>query len=755
MAPPPHSSLDSPEILAALRDLEAFLQPTSELPAPLVVCGPSGAGKGTLIKRLQDAFPDRFGFSVSHTTRKPRPGEVDGKDYHFSDHERMEAMKVQGEFVEDAQVHGNMYGTSKAAVEAVQRQGQICILDIDVQGTQQVKATAPFPGGAKFLFVEPPSLEILEQRLRDRGTEVEEKIQVRLKNAIGEIEYGRQPGVFDATIVNEDLDGATAELLERICVWYPTALQQISLAGQEDGGDLEKKPETKAASPPKSSITALDMDDLDEEDLKALAEVKKQGYYHNRPKSVAPPPPQRIDAPGPELISSTSAPSFVKRNTFDAYQQKWDKFEDDTYVREVEREAKVVESSARKDEPWDSSWQNDSSWQDDSKWQDDSTWTNGGQWSKDPGRQEDESQKLWGQTEESIGAEAAPVNRAEEARRIAEDAEAAIRAADVEVAERKAKEDEDRAAAELEAAKKSEEEARRIAEEAEAERKAAEAEIARMAEDERRAAEAAEKKAKEHEDRNAAQLEAAKKVEEDARRQAEEGNQWSGSNWWESESKWSEDGKWNKDDSNWKGDSWPLFKDAQESGQKEEPKAVPLDLKAVEQCVKYLRQAQDIEKAKRMCLNPKSGMPPAVAQAAIAQFESEAKTHQEEQKKPEEPSWQGDANWETGSKWQDSGRWQGDSAWKSGGSASAESWQSGAAAAAPPRAVAAAPQAAAPQLSAADEAAVAKCMDYLRQAKDAEKAKKLVLNPKSGLSRAVAEAAIERFDRDVMRAGHQ
>ena len=106
---------------------------------PLVIAGCSGAGKGTLIAKLMAYDAASFGFSVSHTTRAPRPGEVDGEHYHFSDVASVKRDIDAGLFIESANVHGNYYGTSKAAVEAVQAAGKICILDIDVQGVQLVK----------------------------------------------------------------------------------------------------------------------------------------------------------------------------------------------------------------------------------------------------------------------------------------------------------------------------------------------------------------------------------------------------------------------------------------------------------------------------------------------------------------------------------------------------------------------------------------------------------------------------------------
>ena len=148
--------------------------PAPPLPRPLVLCGPSGSGKSTLMKKLMAEFGEYFGFSVSHTTRQPRPGEEDGKDYHYVTRETMLDLVGKGEFIENAEFSGNMYGTSKKAVEEVLARGRICILDIDVQGVKAVKKTDLSP---LLVFMQPPSLEVLEQRLRDRGTETEESLR--------------------------------------------------------------------------------------------------------------------------------------------------------------------------------------------------------------------------------------------------------------------------------------------------------------------------------------------------------------------------------------------------------------------------------------------------------------------------------------------------------------------------------------------------------------------------------------------------
>jgi len=178
---------------------------------PLVLCGPSGSGKSTLMKKLMEDFKDSFGFSVSHTTRAPRPGEDDGKDYHFSDKHSMMEMLDNNDFIETAEFSGNMYGTSKKSVQDVLDNGKICILDIDTQGVKAVKKVEDFPQPL-YIFLKPPSLKVLEERLRSRGTENEESLQKRLGAAAKEMEYGEEEGNFDTVIVNDDLDTAYQSL---------------------------------------------------------------------------------------------------------------------------------------------------------------------------------------------------------------------------------------------------------------------------------------------------------------------------------------------------------------------------------------------------------------------------------------------------------------------------------------------------------------------------------------------------------------
>ncbi|XP_053569712.1 guanylate kinase isoform X1 [Bombina bombina] len=178
-------------------------------PRPVVLSGPSGAGKSTLLKRLLKEYEGVFGFSVSHTTRNPRPGESDGNDYHFVTRDAMQKGIDGGEFIEHAVFSGNLYGTSKAAVQAVQAMNQICILDIDMQGVKNMKKTDLNP---IYVSIQPPSVEILEKRLRDRKTESEESLQKRLKAAIEDIEISKEPGLFDLVILNDDLEEAYSNL---------------------------------------------------------------------------------------------------------------------------------------------------------------------------------------------------------------------------------------------------------------------------------------------------------------------------------------------------------------------------------------------------------------------------------------------------------------------------------------------------------------------------------------------------------------
>ncbi|XP_054573128.1 guanylate kinase isoform X2 [Eptesicus fuscus] len=182
-------------------------------PRPVVLSGPSGAGKSTLLKRLLQEHGSIFGFSVSHTTRDPRPGEENGKDYYFVTREVMQRDIAAGDFIEHAEFSGNLYGTSKAAVRVVQAMNRICVLDVDLQGVRNLKKTDLRP---IYIFVQPPSLEVLEQRLRQRNTETEESLAKRLVAAQADMESSKEPGLFDLIIVNDNLDKAYWSLKEAL-----------------------------------------------------------------------------------------------------------------------------------------------------------------------------------------------------------------------------------------------------------------------------------------------------------------------------------------------------------------------------------------------------------------------------------------------------------------------------------------------------------------------------------------------------------
>ncbi|XP_071697669.1 guanylate kinase 2-like [Rutidosis leptorrhynchoides] len=190
---------------------------------PVVISGPSGVGKGTLINMLMKDYPTLFGFSVSHTTRAPREKEQNGVHYHFTKHNVMEEEIKSGKFLEFAAVHGNLYGTSIEAVDVVADAGKRCILDIDVQGARSVRASSL---EAIFIFVCPPSFEELENRLRARGTETEEQIQKRLRNAKAELEQGRSSGLFDHILVNDDLEACYERLKNILCIRESTNAAQ-------------------------------------------------------------------------------------------------------------------------------------------------------------------------------------------------------------------------------------------------------------------------------------------------------------------------------------------------------------------------------------------------------------------------------------------------------------------------------------------------------------------------------------------------
>jgi len=175
-----------------------------------ILSAPSGAGKTTLIKRLMKVFPDLI-LSVSYTTRKPRSGEIPGQDYFFVAQKKFELMRAKGEFVEWANVHGNLYGTPQRPLEKSIRSGGDILLDIDVQGNKKVKARYP---NSVSIFLLPPSWKELERRLALRGTDGRETIRQRLQDARREL---REIKSYDYFIVNREIQHAL-ELLKSVVV---------------------------------------------------------------------------------------------------------------------------------------------------------------------------------------------------------------------------------------------------------------------------------------------------------------------------------------------------------------------------------------------------------------------------------------------------------------------------------------------------------------------------------------------------------
>lgn len=171
-----------------------------------VVSAPSGAGKTTLGRALRNVYPD-IRYSVSHTTRKPRQGEKDGVDYHFTDTKNFVDMRDRGCWAEWADVHGHYYGTLAKNLEQALSDGHDILLDIDVQGTLQILKRYP---DAVTIFIMTPSLDILKQRLSKRGTEDSQSIEKRLRNAEAEI---AKKSIYRHVIVNDDLPTAIAEFI--------------------------------------------------------------------------------------------------------------------------------------------------------------------------------------------------------------------------------------------------------------------------------------------------------------------------------------------------------------------------------------------------------------------------------------------------------------------------------------------------------------------------------------------------------------
>ena len=187
-----------------------------------VVSSPSGGGKGTLIRHVLDCV-ENLSYSVSYTTRAPRPGEVDGREYFFVSRETFKEMVAAGEFLESACVHGNFYGTSKKQVLEETAAGADIILEVDVQGAASVRELLM---DSVSIFILPPSYEVLRQRLIARGTDSPEQLEVRLRNAPEELKHY---SAFDYVIINDEIDRAAAQLASIIYAERARCMRQEPL----------------------------------------------------------------------------------------------------------------------------------------------------------------------------------------------------------------------------------------------------------------------------------------------------------------------------------------------------------------------------------------------------------------------------------------------------------------------------------------------------------------------------------------------
>ena len=171
----------------------------------IVISGASGTGKGTVCKKILADLPE-VAYSISATTRKPRAGEVDGREYYFLSVEEFKAWIAEEKFLEYAEVYGNFYGTPLNKIEERLNHGEDILLEIDVQGALNVKKKCP---EGIYIFLLPPSLEELKNRIEGRGTESPESLARRLKNAVAEIKIGRE---YDYVVVNDTIDNAAAQI---------------------------------------------------------------------------------------------------------------------------------------------------------------------------------------------------------------------------------------------------------------------------------------------------------------------------------------------------------------------------------------------------------------------------------------------------------------------------------------------------------------------------------------------------------------
>jgi len=205
-------------------DVQSETQRTQTSPQGVlyVVSSPSGGGKGTLIRRVLEVVPD-LSYSVSYTTRAPRNGEVDGREYFFVNRQRFEEMINEGAFLEWANVHGNLYGTAKRQVISETNAGVDIVLEVDVQGAASVRKLGL---DSVSIFILPPSRETLRQRLIARGSDSAEELAVRLNNAPAELE---QYESFDYVIFNDEIDRASAQLASIVSAERARRIRQEAL----------------------------------------------------------------------------------------------------------------------------------------------------------------------------------------------------------------------------------------------------------------------------------------------------------------------------------------------------------------------------------------------------------------------------------------------------------------------------------------------------------------------------------------------
>ncbi len=190
----------------------------------IIISSPSGGGKGTLIKEVRGMLPD-LGYSCSHTTRPKRFGEEEGREYYFISNEEFERRISAGDFLEYANVHGNLYGTSLAESRKVANTGKDLLVEVDVQGALQIMDKPDLEGSRISIFILPPSFEVLRARLTARNTEDAAELRTRLKNSFNEV---MQYSKFDYVIVNEDLTAAARQLASIIIAERQSTDRQTS-----------------------------------------------------------------------------------------------------------------------------------------------------------------------------------------------------------------------------------------------------------------------------------------------------------------------------------------------------------------------------------------------------------------------------------------------------------------------------------------------------------------------------------------------